>query len=327
MKLKTTLDQIRKDIYNGKLTKTNGRSYSEASKEHYNKVMKILLPLMEDFEVEEVDVYRNTDTKSRLRTRKIMGDWIMDIRNKIRENGNTAGTENVYLGVIKWYFGRIEQDYAMRIDTTDPRWTALDNPVKMIVPETDRIVSLIKNPPQFETENQEKAYRYIVASMLTSARYSDLASWSQANLVKNGTETYLVYNPHKTPTKSIEIKALPRLLEVFNTKGNLLPKMPYTTLRRSIKEVMKIAGFTEQIQKVRYIGEKREVEEKEVWELYGCHRFRAGAITSMLSQGLTETEVKSFSGHSGNSKSFERYVDFSRKQKDNAIDKFATLFN
>ena len=326
MKLKTTLDQIRKQIYNGQLTKSNGRSYSEASKEHYNKVIKILLPLMNDFEIEEMDVYRNTDTQSRLKTRKLMGDWIMYVRQRIRDNGNTAGTENVYVGVIKWYFGRIEQEYAIKIDTTDPRWTALDNPVKMIVPETDRIAELIKNPPVFTTENQERAYRYIVAGMITSARYKDLSEWSQSNLVKGGGETYLIYNPHKTPTKTIEIKAIPMLMEAFNKKGYLLPRIPYTTLRRSIKEVMRLAGFTEEVQKVRYIGEVREVDMKEVWELYGCHRFRAGAITSMLSQGLSETEVKSFSGHSGNSKSFERYVDFSRKQKDNAIDRFATLF-
>lgn len=326
MKLTTTLIQIRKQIYNGQLTKSNGRSYSEASKNHYNKVMNIVLPLMDDFEVEEMDVYRNTETKSRLKTRKLMGDWIMNIRQKLRENGNTAGTENVYVGVIKWYFGRIEQEYAMRIDTTDPRWTALDNPVKMMVPETDRMVNLLKNPPVFQTESQEKAYRYIVAGMITSARYKDLSDWTTVNLVKNGKETYLVYNPHKTPTKSIEFRLIPRLSEVFSSKGYLLPRIAYTTLRRSIKEVMKLAGFNEEVQKVRYIGELRHVDMKEVWELYGCHRFRAGAITSMLSQGLSESEVKSFSGHSGNSKSFERYVEFSRKQKDDAIDRFATLF-
>lgn len=326
MRLITTLDHIRRQIYNGQLTKSNGRSYSEASKTHYNKVMNILLPMMEDFEIEEMDVYGNTDTKARLKTRKLMGDWIMNVRQKIRENGNTAGTENVYIGVIKWYFGRIEQEYAIRIDTTDPRWTALDNPVKMMVPETDRMVQLLKNPPSFQTENQEKAYRYIVAGMITSARYKDLSDWTQGNLVKNGGETYLIYNPHKTPTKTIEIRVIQRLSEVFNPKGHLLPRIPYTTLRRSIKEVMKLAGFTEEAQKVRYIGEVRHVDMKEVWELYGCHRFRAGAITSMLSQGLSETEVKSFSGHSGNSKSFERYVEFSRKQKDDAIDRFATLF-
>lgn len=326
MKIKATLETIRKQIYNGQLTKSNGRKYAEASKEHYNKVIKILLPLMEDFEIEERDVYHNTETKERLKTRKLMGDWIMALREKIRENGNTAGTENVYLGVVKWYFGRIEQEYAIKIDTTDPRWTALENPVKMIVPQTDRMVELLKNPPVFQTENQEKAYRYIVASMLTSARYKDLANWHISNLVKHENEVYLVYSPSKTPTKVIEIKVVGRLMEVFEQEGWLLPRIPYTTLRRSLKEVMKLAGFTEQIQKVKYVGEERKVTNKEAWEMYGCHRFRAGAITSMLSQGLSESEVKTFSGHSGNSKSFERYVQFSRKQNDNAIDRFATLF-
>jgi ribosomal protein L17 len=326
MKLKTTLDQIRRQVYNGQMTKSNGRSYSEASKDHYNKIIKIILPLVEDFDIEEVDVYRNTETKSRIYVRKRMGEWIMSLRNKIRNNGNTAGTENVYVSVIKWYFSKIEQEYAIKIDTSDPRWNPIDVPTKMIVPDTDRMVELIKNQPSFTTENQKKAYRYIVASMITTARYKDLSTWTEANLVRDSDETYLVYSPSKTPNKVIQMKVIPRLMQVFSTKGNLLPKIPYTTLRRSIKEVMMLAGFTEEVRKDIYVGEKLYTKRAEAWELYGCHRFRAGAITGMLSQGLTESEVKSFSGHSGNSKSFERYVEFSRKQKDNAIDKFSTLF-
>jgi hypothetical protein len=326
MKLKETLTQIRKQVFNGELVKSNGKPYSEASKNHYNKVIKILMPLIEDIEIDQVDMYKNVDLISRVKTRKVMGDWIMSLKNKLRQSGNTAGTENVYVSVIKWYFSRIEQEFAIKIDTTDSRWNNIDNPTKMIVPETEKMIQLIKNPPKLNTENQEKAYRYIVASMITSARYKDLTLWDQTNIVKNGEDRYIVYNPHKTPNKIIEIKIIQRLSQVINEKGKLLPTIPYTTLIKSIKEVMKIAGFTEEIQTVRNIGNQKTVKTKQEWELYGCHRFRAGAITSMLSQGMSESEVKSFSGHSGNSKSFDRYVSFSRNQKNKAIEKYNKIY-
>jgi integrase len=51
------------------------------------------------------------------------------------------------------------------------------------------------------------------------------------------------------------------------------------------------------------------------------HMMRRTCITNMLSSGMPELIVKKISGHSNNSRSFFRYVNFAQNTLDNEIDK------
>jgi integrase len=102
--------------------------------------------------------------------------------------------------------------------------------------------------------------------------------------------------------------------------------VPYTSLLRAVKEIFHLSGFDKSIVRSREVNGIKVVSEHEEWELMGLHRLRASAITSMLQSGLSETEVKSFSGHSLDSKSFKRYVRFSQKHLDEKFDKFQSKF-
>ena len=87
-----------------------------------------------------------------------------------------------------------------------------------------------------------------------------------------------------------------------------------------------MAGFTDEVKRIRYVGNKEVVETKEMWELIGLHRVRASAISGMLESGMREIDVKAFSGHSMNSPSFKRYVKLSQRHLDNSYSKYQSRF-
>ena len=55
-------------------------------------------------------------------------------------------------------------------------------------------------------------------------------------------------------------------------------------------------------------------------DLISSHIMRRTAITTMLMLGMKEHIVKQISGHTNNSKSFYRYVNFAQSYLDNEMD-------
>lgn len=63
-----------------------------------------------------------------------------------------------------------------------------------------------------------------------------------------------------------------------------------------------------------------------LFERVKFHVFRKSAISLMLANGVPESIVKRLSGHSVNSKSFERYVQFNETMYGNQVDDFQKKF-
>jgi len=63
--------------------------------------------------------------------------------------------------------------------------------------------------------------------------------------------------------------------------------------------------------------------------LYDCtryHLFRKSSISLMLSQGIPESIVKRLSGHSANSRSFDRYVSFNETMYNSQVEEWQNKF-
>jgi integrase len=61
-------------------------------------------------------------------------------------------------------------------------------------------------------------------------------------------------------------------------------------------------------------------------DMISSHIMRRTCITIMLTSGIPELVVKKVSGHSNNSKSFFRYVNFAQEIMDSEIDKMHRNF-
>ena len=316
--MKQLVTEIRQKLVNGELLKKNGTAYSDATVAYYNLILPILCNWIPDFDPKDYDTYTN-DIRI---CRNFMNEVALNLRTKMRENNLETVSEESYIGVLRWVIGKIDELYGIKLDTKGNAWRTKQIQVKMIIPEHEKVVRMIKSfVPQ--STLQKKVFRFMVVAAITGARYSDIKNWTAKENIEGN---YLVYYPQKTGSKPIYIPLNPLLQSQFNKEGRLLCEINYSSLIRCVKEIFRLNGFDEQIVRVRKIGNTKVVQRYYEWEKMGLHRLRASAITAMLSNGLSETEVKSFSGHSMDSKSFKRYVEFSRSHLDSKFGKFMESF-
>jgi hypothetical protein len=292
--MKTNINQIRKMMLNGHIPKKNGMPYSEATKTTYNTILNNLIPLLTEKD-------------------------ISSIRAKIRANGGESTTENQYMMVLAWAIRKSNELLGTNYKIESGGYSTEE--FDMFVPEHERVVKMISS---FVPENkqQEKAFRYIRVAAITGARYSDMKSWSADQNIANGK---LVYIPRKKGSRQIEIP-LNQILKDSFSEDRLLPVIPYSTLIKEVKNIFRICGFTNEIIRTRKVGNKLVSRKMFEYEAMGLHRLRASAITGFLQSGMSESEAKSFSGHSFDSKSFKRYVRFSQSHLSDKFGRFADRF-
>jgi len=307
MKIKKTINDIRRSLVNNDLIKGNGTKYSEKTIYCYNVILKGLLEIMGDFEIDTV-------------SRKEVDSWVSLIRITLRDNGNESVTENTYISCLKWAINKASDLYDINVPLKGSAWSKLPDTHQMIVPEYSRVIRMVRSFAP-NSDIQRKSFEYIKTAAFTGARYSDMKSWTRERNIMNN---HLVYIPKKTGGKLIKIPLSP----LFNFgQINLLPRIPYTTLLKEVKTIFKLSGFTRDVIREREVGSEKVFVKNQEWELMGLHRLRASAITGMLQNGMTETEVKSFSGHSMDSKSFKRYVDLDNSHLETKYNNFISNIN
>jgi integrase len=288
--MNTTL--ILDKMKSGEITKVNGRLYSQKTIKFYSDVMASL----------QVDTDRPIES-------------VMD---QLRQRGAESVTVHNYMNVVKFFLKQSGIEFK---DIKLP----LDEPA-VYIPEPERVWEMI-NSFAPKSKSRKKAFAYIVSEAVTSARYLDISRWTYANIIQYKGIEYLRYTQSKTG-KTVQLP-LPQILKrhfmpFSGQNSRLLPEMNYHTLLRQVKLVFKEAGFTNEIKRVRIVGNQTKVEIMQEWEVMGTHRLRATAITAMLQSGMSESEVKKFSGHSPRSNSFSRYVEFSQNHID---EKFLNYIN
>lgn len=300
MKFKQLISKVRQMIETDELRKRNNSVYSEASKKTFLASFKVIEEESEDFET-------------------YPEKWADNFRSNLQKRGVEKTTENYYLGMCVWLF-KTFADLGHHVNYRPKDFARQNETDKMIVPDNSKVMERMSMFKPSKT--QEDSFKYILAALYTAARYSDMVSWDQSNLVIKNSRLYLSYVPKKTSRREIIIPVSDELASCFNPSGKLLPEIDYQKLNRDVKSIFNDAGFHDLVTRKRKVGDKIVSKEYELWELMGIHRLRACAITGMLESGLTESDVKAFSGHSYSSKAFDRYVHLSTNHLDQAYQKY-----
>jgi integrase len=160
----------------------------------------------------------------------------------------------------------------------------------------------------------------IIIGCTVGLRYKDLMALKPLHLETTAICTYLCIQTSKTgalvriplPDYAIAI------LKKYQRKGNkwLLPQLSNNQFNHQMKEIGKMAGWTEEVPKYRSVkGRQTEIKNQsgKTWRFYehlSAHTMRRTAITTLLLMGVDEAVVRTISGHAPGSKEFYRYVAY-----------------
>ena len=202
-------------------------------------------------------------------------------------------------------------------------------PIVTLMPEQLDFLINNKNFERKLSKSLMKSRSIFIFGCTVGLRNSDLFALKHTDVRKTGDKYYIVVKTIKTSTM-VRIKLPQYAVEILQSfqqsarkRKTIFPNIPAYRFNNHIKEIGQLAGWTEVIGKTRSrrgvdIKQKREVvntdrvllqKEYRFCDLLSSHTMRRTAITTMLLMGMKEHLVKQISGHTGNSKSFYRYVN------------------
>lgn len=178
--------------------------------------------------------------------------------------------------------------------------------------------------------NGDDRIDYIVAALLTGARFGDLNKITINNLIDTGSGYVLSYVPNKTRNSSavkVEIPIHDRLVKIFlrnadRYSGSLLNPAIRDMSRRVKQIIRKYPVFQNSIHTQDPRG---NIVVKPFWMAMKFHSLRASLITYLLSRGEQETVIKSISGHTLDSTSFKAYTNITNAMKQKAVMALQTI--
>ncbi|MGR3304231.1 MAG: hypothetical protein ACUZ8I_17270 [Candidatus Scalindua sp.] len=166
---------------------------------------------------------------------------------------------------------------------------------------------------------------YLIVSLFLAPRIGDMRLWDSSNLYKKDDGTWLKYYQQKTGVK-IDVPINLVVERIFSRNlisySSCLPKV-MGDINLPLRKILSLVpSLQEQGTRSRIIGGVLTEIKKPRWEMISIHKMRATAITNMLDAGVPEHVVKSFSGHTGDSNSFSRYVNAKEETKKKASETY-----
>lgn len=167
-------------------------------------------------------------------------------------------------------------------------------------------------------ERLEKVRDVFVFGCFTGGRFSDLSKIEWDDIidevwylrVKKTKEVLEI--PLINPAQSIVLK--------YKEQSYPLPRISNQKLNKYIKEVCQLAGLNQKVKVVKFRGTEPIEIIKPKCELVTVHTARRTFITQSLLRGMKAEIVMTISGHK-NFKTFKRYLDITRKDKEEELRK------
>jgi site-specific recombinase XerD len=166
----------------------------------------------------------------------------------------------------------------------------------------------------------EQARDFFLFGCYVGARYGDLVSFNQANIIDAPKGKVLQYRPKKSKNTIVSIflvnKAL-AILEKYPNEPKLLPFFKNDRINELIKPIAKEAGITAKVQHTTF-AKRHTTQIYEKWERLTMHCSRHTFATVCFLSGMTELTVQRFLGHT-KADTTKRYIHFAESFKSNAM--------
>lgn len=208
------------------------------------------------------------------------------------------------------------EEYHPAID----KFLKLKNPFEL--KETDNVYLNESEIQQlFEMKLEDRLARardLLLIGCLTGLRYSDFSTIKPENIqqTEHGGKVVpsLVKTNQKTKKKVFIPLVNPMLLAILERHNWQAPKrISGQKLNDYLKELGKLAGFTQKIEVNRYEGNEHLQETFEKWELITTHTGRRSFITNGLKRGVPVIELMQSTGHKS-AASFMKYIKLTAEE-------------
>ena len=329
-----------KETANGKRRKLNGEMIKPQTVENYKSVLKLLI----EYETHcgrpvRIKINIRNNVRVLLQERNYWKAFYRKFSDFLfKEKGyydNFVGFTFKTLKSAFWYF-KNEKCLAMQ-EFYESFYVREEN-IKIITLLPEQLCFLILDK-DFEAKLSQRL-RYFkdmfVFGCTAALRYSDLMNVCVKDVEEQGGASFLRFKSVKTGA-DVSIKLPQFACSIFrkysakkNPRQKLFTHLSLFRFNMNVKKMGLIAGWTSPVGKYRsQNGEQKEIQDVSgklfrFCDLLSSHVMRRTGITVLLMLDMPEYLVRKISGHTANSESFFRYVNFAQSYITTAIDKAHT---
>lgn len=172
-------------------------------------------------------------------------------------------------------------------------------------------------------EKLQKSRDLFVFQCLTGMRYGELKKVNIRNVID---DDHIILKEEKDfakPSRTIPLVNIS--LEILKKYNYKLPILSNQHQNENIKEILKIAGFDDEVEFTRNKGVEQVTFIKKYYERISTHSARRSFITIMRNKGVADKTIMSISGHT-DIRSFNIYHQVDDLAKKDAVQKIFSNF-
>lgn len=327
-----------KDSSRGIRTKKDGKRIRYSTIESYGYVYKLLQEYEgSDFLKWKVYYHNRLNQREREQAQRYNKRFYIDFTRFLHQKGFFDNYVGMVVKCLKTFYNYLDKERNISVGPYHKSFVVPVEDVQIIALTPKQFSFVLKNE-RFNEKVQEQGLDRIrdvfVFGCTVALRFSDLMALDRQHISKKGNSTYLSVKSQKSniltsiklPSYAVDI------IDKYENEAKLLPQYSTWWFNKELKRLGRLFPGNMEIVKTRerngeqviiYKDETKK-ENYTIADLLSSHVMRRTAITTMLSLGMPEHLVRKISGHSPNSKSFFRYVQYTQNMLDEATD---SVFN
>ncbi|HAD96508.1 MAG TPA: hypothetical protein DCG19_03825 [Cryomorphaceae bacterium] len=339
--LSKVLKEYLEQIGNGTIKTRKRLPFAEDTVRSYTLKIQNFLEYLEEMELDQplsnFDLSRTRDSYKRIQIRDSYNDLFEGFYDYLadRDLKRRLDPGNKKLGVnsISAIIHKVKAGLTNRFD----EYAFIQPKIKLSLPEEDADTIVLpvemmeilfasdEIDPYKLSKPHERAYNYVLFALSTTSRGSDIYESTEQHLNEVNGEVEFQKLTRKTNVRvnsylyPVVADLLKRNLKKYGDAFHPLGRN--TTSRRSfvsnmsptLKSFFKEFDCMHEIYKHEYRDPKTRdliIEERPLYEMVSTHTMRRTSITYMQIMGMDDADIKRMSGHSKNSKSYEKYRRF-----------------
>jgi site-specific recombinase XerD len=326
-----------RDTANGKRRKLNGERIKPQSVKNYSYILK-LLQEYESFCGTPLRIKTNirNNVKLLLQERNYWKNFYQQFSDFLyHQKGYYDNFTGSVFKIVKAAFSYLIKEKCLPIQECSAHFYVRWENIKIITLLPEQLCFLImdKDFEQSLSRRLQKIKDMFVFGCTAALRYSDLMSICVKDIEEQVGGTFLRFNSVKTNAE-VTIKLPDFACVIFKKyaakkvlRQRLFSKIRLSLFNNDLKALGSKAGFTNYIGKYRNKnGDAKEIKPASgelfrFCDLLSSHVMRRTGITVLLMLDMPEHLVRKISGHTANSTSFFRYVNFAQSYISTEIDK------
>lgn len=284
------------------------KEWKPSTIKRYNNIKNLLL----DFQ--EIKKFKLTFSKINKRFFTEFTDFCYEHKD------HYTNTFSRNVGLFKTFmFWSIKNGFAFNTEFMD-----FKKPQKVLTREEALTLGQIKELYDYECddENLEFSKDAFIFQCLTGMRYGELKLINE-RVIKDNCILLKEEKNSSKPSRMIPLIGLAcEILEKYNYR---LPLLSNQKQNDAIKRILKLAGFTHEVQYTRVKGVEQKTFVKPFYKRISTHTARRSFITIMRNKGVADKTIMSISGHK-DIKTFNMYHQVDDTARVNAVNQVFSEF-